>query len=425
MVKVLQTGIDELTPWANPSPRSVQGFDKECKELCKEVQKLRRTWQRTRHEEDYEAYRQARNRKGRHIQKALRNTYRKRLEEASQGRSGLWKLVKWAKNRQNPPSACTPTLKTADGGLAEGPEEKAEALRRSFFPPPAQADLTDIVGYHYPAAFECPAISLNEIRRAVKSTAQNKAPGADGINNGMLHETLEIILPHLHKLFNACLDHGYCPEHFKETITVVLRKPDKDDYSLPKSYRPIALLNTLGKVLDGVIANRLAYLADTFHLLPRRHTGGRKLASTEHAIHILLQRIHQAWSEGKVASLLLLDVSGAYDNVSHERLLHNLRKRCIDPKIVRWVASFLSDRSTTLKLPEYTAPPTPIKTGIPQGSRVSPILYLFYNADLIEQCKTEDTEAVGYIDDVSILAIGPSSAHNYKTLKAIHRKAED
>jgi hypothetical protein len=74
-------------------------------------------------------------------------------------------------------------------------------------------------------------------------------------------------------------------------------------------------------------------------LLPRRHTGGRKLASTEHVIHVLLQRIYKAWSEDKVATLLLLDVSGAYDNVSRERLLHNLRKRRVDEKIVAWDAS--------------------------------------------------------------------------------------
>lgn len=47
---------------------------------------------------------------------------------------------------------------------------------------------------------------------------------------------LEIILPYLYKLFNVCLDRGYCPEYFKETITVVLRKPDKDNYSLLKLY---------------------------------------------------------------------------------------------------------------------------------------------------------------------------------------------
>lgn len=148
----------------------------------------------------------------------------------------------------------------------------------------------------------------------------------------------------------------------------------------------------------------------------------RGLTSTEHAIYFLLQRIHQAWSEGKVASLLLLDVSGAYDNVSRERLLHNLRKRRIDPKIIAWIASFLADRTTTLKLQEFILPSAPIQTGIPKGSPVSPILYLFYNADLIETCWTEDTEAVGYIDDAS--AVGPTTQRNCKTLKKIHRQAE-
>jgi ribonuclease HI len=259
----------------------------------------------------------------------------------------------------------------------------------------------------------------------VRRASPNKAPGTDGIPNAILHQTLDILLPSLHILFNACFRLGYCPAHFKEAVTVVLRKPGKDDYTQPKSYRPIALLNTLGKVLEAIVANRLAYLADAHGLLPSRHTGGRKLASTDHAIHFLLQRIHQAWADDKVASLLLLDVSGAYDNVSRERLLHNLRKRRVSPAIIGWVASFLSDRSTTLKLQEYTAPSTPIQTGIPQGSPVSPILYLFYNADLIEASKTEDTEAVGYIDDVSILAVGPTAQRNCKTLKSLHRKAEE
>ncbi|KAF3399977.1 hypothetical protein F1880_008431 [Penicillium rolfsii] len=78
----------------------------------------------------------------------------------------------------------------------------------------------------------------------------------------------------------------------------------------------------------------------------------------------------------------------------------------------------------TLKLQEFTAPSVPIQTGIPQGSPISLILYLFYNADLIEACKTEETEAVGYIDDVSTLPAGPLAQRNCKTLKKIHEKAE-
>jgi ribonuclease HI len=424
IVNALKKGIDASTPWSNPSPRSVPGFNEDCKATCTEVQQLRRKWQQTGLDEDHKIYKKARNRKGRQIRKALRDNHRQRVEEKSNTDSGLWKLVKWAKNRHTTAAACTPALKKPDGELAHLVEEKADALRQSFFPQPITADLSDIEGYEYSPALECPEITPLEIERAVLRAAPNKAPGTDDITNNILHQTIDILLPKLHKLFNACLQIGYCPTHFKKTITVALRKPGKDDYTQPKSYRPIALLNTLGKALEAVIASRLSYLADSHHILPNRHTGGRKLTSTDHAIHLILQRIHDAWADGKIASLLLLDVSGAFDNVSRPRLLHNLRKRRVPQMMVRWIDSFMSDRTTTLKLQEYTAPSAPIQTGIPQGSPLSLNLYLFYNADLIEACKTENTEAVGYVDDASILATGPTSQHNCKTLKAIHRKAQ-
>jgi hypothetical protein len=62
-------------------------------------------------------------------------------------------------------------------------------------------------------------------------------------------------------------------------------------------------------------------------LLPRSHLGGRKGISTHHAIQIILDRIRRAWGKGfEVVSMLLLDVSGAYYNARHARLLHNMRK---------------------------------------------------------------------------------------------------
>jgi hypothetical protein len=62
IINALNAGIDASTPWSNPSPRSIPGFEQECKDICAEVQQLRRRWQRTRLEDDYEAYREACNR---------------------------------------------------------------------------------------------------------------------------------------------------------------------------------------------------------------------------------------------------------------------------------------------------------------------------------------------------------------------------
>lgn len=150
IVNALKKGIDASTPWSNPTPRSVPGFNEDCKIICTEVQQLRRKWQQTRLEEDYEKYREARNRKGRYVRKALRDNHRQRVEKAATADSGLWKLVKWAKNKHTATSACTPSLKKPDGELAHLVEEKAETLRQSFFPRPIVADLSDINGYEYP-----------------------------------------------------------------------------------------------------------------------------------------------------------------------------------------------------------------------------------------------------------------------------------
>ena len=156
IINALKAGIEASTPWSNPSLRSIPGFNQECKDICREVQQLRRRWQRTRDDEDYEAYRKARNGKGRHIRKTLRSTYRQKVEEVSDSDSGLWKLVKWAKNRHIASSTCTPALMKPDGELAHQAEEKAETLRQSFFPPPSSADLSDLNGYDYPPSIECP-----------------------------------------------------------------------------------------------------------------------------------------------------------------------------------------------------------------------------------------------------------------------------
>jgi hypothetical protein len=58
IIDALSAGIDASTPWSNPSPRSIPGFDQECKDICAEVQQLRRRWQQTRLEDDYNAYRE-------------------------------------------------------------------------------------------------------------------------------------------------------------------------------------------------------------------------------------------------------------------------------------------------------------------------------------------------------------------------------
>ncbi|KAJ3552838.1 hypothetical protein NPX13_g11022 [Xylaria arbuscula] len=429
VVEALWNAADAAVPKKLPCNKSKAGWSPECRDALKETKKLRHRYQQLHTEDSWEAYRIARNHKARTIRKALRDCHREKIEKAAESPGSLWRIAKWARNRDKPAPSITPELKNpATGQLAITPEEKTQLLKDTFFPTPPDASLEDISGIEYAEQIAVPPITSEEVEEAIRNTSPMKAPGPDGIPNMILREALPWIKIHLTRIYNHSLALGHCPEHFRESYTVVLRKPGKDNYTVPKAYRPIALLNTLGKIMDAIIAQRLGYLAEAHQLLPRTHIGGRRLKSTEHALHIIVEKIYEAWNEGKgkVVSLLLLDVSGAFDNVSHRRLLHNLRKRRIDEKIVRWVESFLKDRHTQILMDGYKSMQYKTSTGIPQGSPLSPILYLFYNADLVDANSSEDaTTSVGYIDDVAIVAVGDTTEETCDLLRTALEKAQD
>ncbi|OHW97034.1 reverse transcriptase [Colletotrichum incanum] len=425
-VEAISTAIEASVPAKAPSPKSRTGWTEECANTLAEAKRLRRVYSEQQTEESWETYREARNRKGHVIRKALQRAHREAVETAAESPASLWRVTKWARNRQNQSPTVTPEIKKPNTTqIATTPGEKAALFKETFFPPPPEANLGDIDNASYSNQIILPLISESEVEEAIQEAAPLKAPGPDGVTNKALQIARPWITPHLTRIFNQSLRIGHCPQHFRKSTTVVLRKPGKDNYTVPKACRPIALLNTVGKIMDATIATRLSYLAETHGLLPDSHMSGRKQRSTEHALHRIVDQIYEAWGSGKVASLLLLDVSGAFDNVSHRRLLHNLRKRRIDEATVRWIASFLRSRETEIQVDGLRSETYRINTGIPQGSPLSPILHLFYNADLLDRCnEAEDTTATGFIDDVAILAVGNSTEETCRKLQEALRKAE-
>ena len=96
-----------------------------------------------------------------------------------------------------------------------------------------------------------------------------------------------------------------------------LQKPGKKDYTTLKAYRPIALLNTLGKVLESIIFIRLKLVSEEYDLLPNTQYGARPGRSTSSALFSLLERIKLVKAYKLIPSLLALDVQKVFDNVSH------------------------------------------------------------------------------------------------------------
>jgi hypothetical protein len=107
----------------------------------------------------------------------------------------------------------------------------------------------------------------------------------------------------------------------------VLRKPGWQTYDVLKSYCPIALLNTIVKIFTASLAEDITILAEQYKLLPAHDFGGCPGRRTTDLMHLLTHRIKHAWQNRRVASVLFLDIEGAFPNAVKERLLFNMRKR--------------------------------------------------------------------------------------------------
>ena len=93
----------------------------------------------------------------------------------------------------------------------------------------------------------------------------------------------------------------------------------------------------MGKIIESVMAELLSYITETYQLISPQHFGGWPGRTGEEAMMIMSEKIMNAWKERDTYSVVFMDVAGAFNNVHHKRLSHNLRKRRVPDFIVHWV----------------------------------------------------------------------------------------
>lgn len=199
-------------------------------------------------------------------------------------------------------------------------------------------------------------------------------------------------------------------------MTVVLCKPGKPCYDTPKAYRPIALLNTMGKVLTAIVAELMVFYTKMHYLLPAHHFRGRPGRTTTDAVHLLTHRIKDAWRKKQVTAVLFLDIEGAFPNAEMDKLIHSLKKRGLPEEIIQFVSMMLQDWGTILRFDNYTSEPIKLDNGIGQGDPLSMGLYQFYNTDILEIPVDKPEAAEAYIDDAILIAMAKTFTDTHKIL---------
>jgi hypothetical protein len=150
-------------------------------------------------------------------------------------------------------------LSTADG-LTDNPISMARALRDRFFK--MQVSQVPKRFTDDPPAVDArphTPVTIAEIADVLCPTSNKSAPGPSGHNYKLIKWAFTAQAEHFQTLFNTCLHMGHHPKVWKSTAIAVVPKPGKEDYSLPKCYWPVALLECLGKLLEKVVAKCIAH----------------------------------------------------------------------------------------------------------------------------------------------------------------------
>ena len=204
----------------------------------------------------------------------------------------------------------------------------------------------------------------------------------------------------LTQLFNNLFSVGVFPDCFKMAhITAIWKRSGLKSSKL--QYRPISLLPTLSKVCESILHDRLlSHFLDN-NIISDRQAAYLKGDSTTHHLIYLIHRICQSWTRGEVTHGLFLDVKAAFDKVWHAGLISKLDSVCVEGKALDTLQSYLSNRKQVVVVDGVKSNVADVHAGIPQGSRLGPLLFILYIDDLLYDL---ESECLIFADDTSLLA---------------------
>ena len=199
--------------------------------------------------------------------------------------------------------------------------------------------------------------------------------------NSFLKRLSKNALIAIQKTFNQSLETGIYPRTWNTANISPIPKPGKP-HTKASHFRPIAVSSCLGRVMEKILADRLQLYCITHRIFDNNQCGFQTNRSTSDLLTILINDLRAALDNFEPSHLITIDFSKAYDTVWHSGLLFKLaRLYHIEGNILRWLHSFMSGRHARTTNNGSFSDWKHRKIGVPQGSSLSPILFILYTND--------------------------------------------
>ena len=354
-------------------------------ELFKEKQKVKKlffTKMRNPNLENIDRYVAAKKLYSKNVRKAKRASWLEFCEkiDSPKNMSKLNKIIQNSRRRE------IELLEFSDGKFTRSVKETIEVLMTTHLAgcKPAAMCRTTQTGQKthqsktiYDVNFVNSFINEEKVKMAFESLSPLKAPGRDGIKAKALQLIGNDGIKCISNLYKIIVELAYTPKNWLISNLVFLPKPGKDDYKKAKSYRGISLMQTLLKGLERLILWELEENTLKNNPICKTQYGFKKGTSTEHAISHFVDDCERAILRNNYALAVFCDIEGAFDRVEFNSCIKTLEEKNFPPKILNWYNHYLRNRYAETTILGETVRKK-VKTGIQQGSLLSPVIWNVY-----------------------------------------------
>ena len=353
------------------------------------------------------------------IEKSLQKSYRDSAEYAEQKAVDSIKknakfFYSYAKKKAKCKSDVGPLL-NADNVLTSDNKEMADLLSlqySSVFSTP-KADIGDSRTQRPANTISDIAFTVEDMELAISELRANAAAGDDGFPAILLLKCKSALAVPLTEFWRGCLDASFIPARLKKSIITPIHKGKGESRAAPASYRPVALTSHIIKLFEKILRKNIVRHMNENNLFNDSQHGFRSGRSCLSQLLDHIDKIFDFLENGFNVDAVYLDFSKAFDKLDFNIVFKKLEEMGISGKILGWIKSFLSDRVQQVVVNGVKSDPTPVISGVPQGSVIGPLLFLVLISDIDEDIVdavvksfADDTRALHHIltaEDVTTL----------------------